>query len=372
MSRVDEKPRRRTRRRVRSFQVFVAFAVVAAGAWLGAGEVRQRFTHVQETDARVAGDLVTVSSRVAGRLVEVAVESGDRVALGQIVARLDARESILLLDQLEARHGAARSERERLAAQRSLIDERTKSRLRTAHSIRRAAQASIAALEPRLELARAERARATSLHEKRVISVQQLEQARAEARRVEGEHRMAVAELEESVAKVDEVRVEQARLDVIGHEVDELGHREAELRGQIERQRLDVADRTLRSPIAGVVDRTFVRAGEYVRPGQRLAIVHDPAQVRIEANVKETRIRKLSIGQPVEILVDAYPGEVFRGRVRTIGSATTGSFALLPNPNPSGNFTKITQRLPVRIELEQADERLRPGMMVEISIDVRD
>ncbi len=372
MSSVDEKPRWRTRRRVRSFQAFIAFAVVAAGAWLGAGEVRQRFTHVQETDARVAGDLVTVSARVAGRLVEVSVESGDRVALGQIVARLDARESILLLEQFEARHGAARAERERLAAQRSLIDERTKSRLQTAHSIRRAAQGSIAALEPRLELARAELARATSLHEKRVISVRRLEQARAEARRVEGEHRMAVAELEESVAKVDEVRVEQARLDVIDREVDKLGHREAELRGQIEQQRLDVADRTIRSPIAGVVDRTFVRVGEYVRPGQRLAIVHDPAQVWIEANVKETRIRKLSIGQPVEILVDAYPGEVFRGRVRTIGSATTGSFALLPNPNPSGNFTKITQRLPVRIELEQADERLRPGMMVEIGIDVRD
>ena len=99
--------------------------------------------------------------------------------------------------------------------------------------------------------------------------------------------------------------------------------------------------------------------------------MHDPKRVWIEANIKETQIRKLAVGQPVEVRVDAYPREVFSGRVQTIGSATTGSFALLPNPNPSGNFTKITQRLPVRIEIEQTGERLAPGMMVEVHIDVR-
>lgn len=286
-------PTRRTglgvmpRIRRRLFQGLVAFAVVAAGTWFGVVEVRQRFTHVHETDARVAGDLVTVSSRVAGRLIELAVESGDRVIRDQVVARLDARVESLLLDQLEARLDAARAGRGRLAAERTLIDER-------------------------------------------------------------------------------------ARLDVLDREIDALGHREAELRSRIEQQRLDVADRTIRSPIDGVVDRVFAQAGEYVRPGQRLAIVHDPKRVWIEANVKETQIRKLAAGQPAEVRVDAYPGKVLRGRVRSIGSATTGSFALLPSPNPSGNFTKITQRIPVRIDVERSGERLAPGMMVEVRIDVRD
>ena len=285
-------PTRRTglgvmpRIRRRLFQGLVAFAVVAAGTWFGVVEVRQRFTHVHETDARVVGDLVTVSSRVAGRLIEFAVEPGDRVIRAQVVARLDARVESLLLDQLEARLDAARAGRERLAAERTLIDER-------------------------------------------------------------------------------------ARLDVLDREIDALGHREAELRSRIEQQRIDVADRTIRSPIGGVVDRVFARAGEYVRPGQRLAIVHDPKRVWIEANVKETQIRKLAAGQPVEVRVDAYPGKVLRGRVRSIGSATTGSFALLPSPNPSGNFTKITQRIPVRIDVERSGERLAPGMMVEVRIDVR-
>ena len=358
--------------RRRLLQAIVAVAIVVGGTWLGVVEVKKRFTHVHETDARVAGDLVTVSPRVAGRLVELVVASGDRIARNQPIARIDAREQVLLLGQLEARRDAAQAERERLAAERNLIDEQTRSRLHTARSTHRAAQGSVAALEPQIELARAELERAQSLHSKRVISVQQLEQTRAEARRIAGEHRMAVAELEESFARTDEARVERARLDVLDRQADKLGHREAELQGRIEQQRLDIADRTIRSPIDGVVDRTFVQAGEYVRPGQRLAIVHSPKRVWIEANVKETQIRKLAVGQPVEVRVDAYPGEAFHGRVQTIGSATTGSFALLPNPNPSGNFTKITQRLPVRIELEQTDERLAPGMMVEVDIDIRD
>ena len=359
----------RARRRV--LQGIVAIAVVVPGAWFVVAEVKQRFTHVQENDARVTADLVTVSARVAGRLIEFAAASGDRVARDQLIAQIDAREQVLLLEQLEARFDAARAERGRLAAERNLVDEQTRSRLQTARSTHRTAQGSVAALEPQLELALAEFVRAQSLHDKRVISVQQLEQTRAEARRIEAEHRMAVAELEETVAKVDEAQVERARLDVLDREVDKLGHRETELRGRIEQQRLDVAGRTIRSPIDGVVDRTFAQVGEYVRPGQRLAIVHDPKRVWIEANVKETQIRKLAVGQPVEVRVDAYPGEVFHGQVQTIGSATTGSFALLPNPNPSGNFTKITQRLPVRIELEQPGERLAPGMMVEVDIDVR-
>ena len=106
-------------------------------------------------------------------------------------------------------------------------------------------------------------------------------------------------------------------------------------------------------------------------PGQRLALVHDPETIWIEANIKETEIRKLKIGQEVDVSVDAYPDTQFRGRVLSVGNATTSEFALLPSPNPSGNFTKITQRLPVRIAIEQQGGLLRPGMMVEINIDIR-
>ena len=122
---------------------------------------------------------------------------------------------------------------------------------------------------------------------------------------------------------------------------------------------------------AQLVDRVFVEEGEYVTPGQRLLLVHDPKKVWIDANVKETDIRKVKIGQTVDVTVDAFPDKKFAGKVTAIGNAATSEFALLPTPNPSGNFTKITQRLRVRVAIDQEQNLLRPGMMVEVFIDVR-
>ena len=96
--------------------------------------------------------------------------------------------------------------------------------------------------------------------------------------------------------------------------------------------------------------------------------IYESGQYWIEANIKETEVRRLAIGQKVHVSVDAYPDERFEGSIERIGNTATSAFALLPSPNPSGNFTKITQRLPVRIAIEQRGGRLRPGMMVEIKI----
>ena len=257
-----------------------------------------------------------------------------------------------------------------MLAERELIDLQTRSRLETQLSTANAAQATVAALDPQLELARSELARAESLFEKRVIPKQQLDQARAPARRIDGEHRAATAEYQESMARLEEARADRSRLKVLDEELDMLVHRRDELDAKLAQQQLDLEDRVIRSPLDAVVDRTFVEAGEYVRPGQRLAIVHDPRRVWVEANIKETEVARLSVGQDVQITVDAYSDERFTGRLESIGTSTTASYALLPNPNPSGNFTKVTQRLPVRIAVDNADQRLHPGMMVEVRIRV--
>ncbi len=132
-----------------------------------------------------------------------------------------------------------------------------------------------------------------------------------------------------------------------------------------------VRDLRVPSPIGGVVNKTLVDQGEYVSAGQPLLMMHDPDDLWVEANIKETDIGELRPGQPVAITVDAYPDEHFAGEVRIVGRAATSQFALLPDPNPSGNFTKITQRIPVRIRLTEGPvERIGPGMMVEVDIDV--
>ena len=130
------------------------------------------------------------------------------------------------------------------------------------------------------------------------------------------------------------------------------------------------ADRVVVSPLDGVVSRVFVEVGEYVQPGQRIALVHDPRNIYVEANIRETNIRRLFLDQAVRVEVDAYPDLSFEGRIEMIGAAATSEFALLPNPNPSGNFTKVTQRLPIRISVVQEEAMLRPGMLVVIEIDI--
>ena len=145
-----------------------------------------------------------------------------------------------------------------------------------------------------------------------------------------------------------------------------------EIRAEIRRQEVDIADRTITSPADGAVVMTFTRRGEHVSPGQRMLMFHDPNQIWVEANVKETDVGRLKPGMKADIRVDAFPDKVFHGQVFRIGQAATSKFALLPDPNPSGNFTKITQRLPVRLLLTDKDPTLRPGMMVEVDVNVRD
>jgi membrane fusion protein (multidrug efflux system) len=135
--------------------------------------------------------------------------------------------------------------------------------------------------------------------------------------------------------------------------------------------RRDVHDLRLVAPVNGVVDRSFANTGDYLAAGQRVLLMHDPEAIWVEANIKETDLTDIRLGQPAQVRVDAYPGRTFEGRVSLIGNSATSAFALLPNPYPSCNFTKITQRIPVRLSVRQEGLLLKPGMMVEVSLDTR-
>jgi membrane fusion protein (multidrug efflux system) len=158
---------------------------------------------------------------------------------------------------------------------------------------------------------------------------------------------------------------------VIARQIEGLTHQARELTATRDRAALDMADRTIRMPFAGVVDRIFVDPGEYVLAGQRILLVHNPDEIRIEANVKETDLRHFQIGTPVRVSVDAWPGRFFEGRVDRLVQSATSEFALLPSPNPSGNFTRITQRMPLRVRLDPPPPSglLRPGMLVKIEAE---
>lgn len=363
----DTTPKRRIR------PVFViAFLVLISAVYFGITEVHKRLTYIFEEDARIHTDLVTVSSRVAGWITEMPAAEGETVGESTVLVQIDDRESRIFLIELEAQAAAANAERTRLAAERTLIASQIESRLQSERARVSAAEVVVSSLRPQRELAERELNRAKKLFDDKVASRRQLDQAEAQHQQIDREYRIAVAELQSAKSRIAEVEADRARLDVLAGEVLVLEQKEAEIRARIQRQRLDISDRTIKSPINGIVDKTFVDAGEYVTPGQRLLLTHNPEKIWVEANVKETVVRKLKVGQKVDIHIDAYPDEAFDGTVQNIGSAATSQFALLPTPNPSGNFTKITQRLPIRIAINNTDPRLRPGMMVVVKIAIQE
>ncbi len=337
---------------------FGKFAVVGAAllglvafGWWGIG----RLGHVTENDARVKADMVIVSSRVDGWIVERPVTDGETVAQGQEMIVIDQREAELKLAELRAKAEAIRLRQERIAIQYRMIKT-------TAHDAVTAAQANQKAAASKLEQARREFQRAEELLG-RMVSREVWEQRQTQLRQAEAEALSASSALADAQVKLGDIEVLHKELDTLAQEA-------VQVNAQIRKQEINVADRRVRSPIKGIVDQKFVQPGEYVLPGQRLFIVHDPKQVWIEADIKETKLSRLRPGQVVDVSVDAYPDRRFTGRIERIGNAATGEFALLPSPNPSGNFTKITQRVPVRIAVEQPDDNpLRPGMMVEVDIE---
>ena len=126
--------------------------------------------------------------------------------------------------------------------------------------------------------------------------------------------------------------------------------------------------------IDGVIDNVFVNEGEYVVPIRRLLMLHNPNEIWIDANVKETKINLINIGDKATITLDAYPDIELDASVFHIDNAATSQYALLPNPTPSGSFTKVTQRITIRLSIDNNQKNLhhlKPGMMVEVDIDTK-
>ncbi|MCL1860621.1 MAG: HlyD family secretion protein [Proteobacteria bacterium] len=317
----------------------------------------ERLGHVTENDARVKADMITVSSRVDGWIIERPVTDGQLVHSGQELIVIDQRDADLKLAELRAKAEAIRLRQEQIAIQQDIADA-------TAHNAVTAAQANQKATASKLEQAQREFQRADELLG-RIVSREMWEQRRTQLPQAEA------AALSASVNLAD-AQVKLSNIDVLRKERESLLQEANQIEAEISQQEIDIADRRVRSPIDGIVDEKFVQPGEYVIPGQRLFIIHDPKKVWIDADIKETKLDRLRPGQTVNIKVDAYPDRSFIGTIERIGNATTAEFALLPSPNPSGNFTKITQRVPVRIAVKQPDDNpLRPGMMVEVDIDTR-
>ncbi len=334
----------------------VVLALVVLAALLGFGWGLKQWlygrAHESTDNAQVDGHIIPVLAKVSGYVTAVNVAENDRVARDSTLVRIDEREYAVRLAQADADLAAARA-----ASGGNGLPGQAQAAVQNATGQRAALDANIAAARANAVKADADLRRMRELVEKQVVSRQQLDAAQAAADAARAQLAAAQNSAGAAGAGITNaeagVRLAQARLGAAQAARDNAA--------------LQLSYTRVTAPVAGIVSRKQVEVGQLVQAGQPLLTVVSDTGVWVTANFKETQLHDLHVGQDVELDVDAYGGVSAKGKVESVSAATGAKFALLPPDNATGNFTKVVQRVPVRIRVTEGlgkDRPLRPGMSV--------
>jgi membrane fusion protein (multidrug efflux system) len=395
----EEQPEPTGGRSRRRFIIIGAVAVLIVGALL----FWWHSTYYEDTDdASVDGHLVQISSRINGHVLDVKVDQNQYVDAGTLLLEIDPSDYQTAVNQAEANLEAAEASYEAARVNVPVIHINTGSNLNTANADVAGASATVAQSQKQLQAAQArvtaakanytktklDLERYTPLVEKDIISKQQYDAAVAAAAANEASVNEAEANL---IAAQDAVRIardhllqsqsslkyaetgpqqvaiQKAKADQAAAQVDQA-------KAQLAQAKLNLSYTEIHAPVAGIITTKNVENGQNVGIGQALMTLVDLQNVWITANFKETQLRGMKVGQAVTVHVDAYDRD-YDGRVTQIGGATGSMLSLFPPENATGNYVKVVQRIPVRIDLtkpsEDSDHSLRPGMSVEPKVRVK-
>jgi membrane fusion protein (multidrug efflux system) len=330
-----------------------ALGILAGAGVYGDDYWRVGRFQVATDDAYVAADSVILAPKVSGYLAQVLVRDNQTVHAGEVLARIDDSDYRTALDQARADVAAAQADLLNLQQE---IEEQTLT-VAQARSMVASDQAAVMFSQQQLH-------RYADLARTGAGTVQAAQQYQADIQEKQAALAHDQAGIDVALKHVDVLRAQFAKAQAT------LAQRQA-MQHQAE---LNLGYTTITAPTDGTVGARTLRLGQYVQAGTQLMALVPLQQVYITANYKETQLTEVRPGQPVEIGVDMFPGTVVHGRVDSIAPAAGQEFTLLPPDNATGNFTKIVQRIPVRITLDPHDPLaglLRPGMSVDPSIDTR-
>ena len=333
--------------------VGAGLAVLGGGVYFGRDYWLVGRFHVSTDDAYIQADTVTIAPKVPGYLTQVLVGDNESVKAGQVLARIDARDYTAALDQARADVAAAEAT---IGAKQAAIE--------VAQSNTESAKATITVDRSSQTFADQDSQRYAYLAKTGFGSVQNAQQAASRTAGALAAIQRDEAALASAVTQVSLQKAELAQARAA------LGHNQA-VQNQAE---LNFGYATIRSPADGTVGNRTLRFGQYVQAGTELMSVVPAAAAYVVANFKETQLTDVRRGQPVSIRVDMFPDLIYQGHVDSLAPASGQSFALLPPDNATGNFTKVVQRIPVRITLDPgiaALADLRPGMSVTPVIDTK-
>ena len=339
----------------RQKMIAIGAVVLVVGALWGVQRWRYASAHESTDDAFVGGHLVPVLAKVGGFVAQVGVAENQHVSEGEELVALDEAELQQRVNQAEAEVAAAR------AALGTAGEGRVSSRVQQAQGQTESLDAQITAARANAERADKDLERIRGLVEKEIVSRQQLDLAAASA-----------TAMHATVTSLERQRMSaSAGVATVQGSVNETEARLKVAEAMLAGARLQLSYAKIKAPTSGTVAKRSVDQGQLLQPGQPLLTIVADSGVYVNANFKETQVGDIRAGATVEIEVDAYDGCDARGQVQGIGGATGSQFALIPSDNATGNFTKIVQRVPVRIQITEgcgADRPLRPGMSVVVHV----
>lgn len=333
--------------------VGVGALALLAGIYFGYHYIVVGRYMITTDDAYVRANNTTMGAKIAGHISKVSVGDNARVGAGNVVLQIDDGDYRLAVESAQAKVATQEATIARIGrqvtAQESSVEQ---------------AQAQLVSAEAAIKRAEADFARQESLSTKGFASRATFDVSQAG-------RDQALASVQGAKAALDAA---QAQVDVIKAQKVEAEGQLQELRAALARAVRDLSFTVVRAPVDGIFANRIVNVGDFVQPGQRLANVVPIDDVYIDANYKETQLGRLKPGQPVQITVDAVSGRTIKGIVDSLAPASGSVFTLLPPDNATGNFTKVVQRVPVRIRVPFSVARenlLRPGMSVVTTVNTK-
>jgi len=428
----NEKPAPKAKKKKILF--LLAILLLGVGGYFGIQWIYFRWHYVSTDDAQVKGNLVNLSAKVPGRIVQLRAEEGDQVQAGQVLVEIDPKDYQAAQAQAQANLEMARHDLSKAVTQLSLTKERVIQGIGTAQAslgeakeglkfaeedaalqtdrvnkdVDRArasllaARARVVEAKATMENAKKEFERNHELFRKNYVAenardaaetawqvgqskyqaalenereaLSQLELAEANQRSIDLKKqsiRIAEQVLERGKINLVLAQEEKQQISLQEKSIDFLKAKVQEAEAALQVADLRLQETKIQSPIPGTISKRLADQGQVVQTGQPLLIVNNPAEKWVVANVEETKVRRVQPGAKVTVEVDAFPGNAFEGQVEFIGSAASSEFALLPSENPSGNFIKVTHRIPVRVSVKDPKNKLKPGMMVVVAIEAK-
>jgi len=349
----DLKPHRGGFKRTVVLGTLVLIALAAGGYY---GEDYYRVGRFLEStdDAYVKADFTIVAPKVSGYIAEVRAEDNQAVKAGDIVAKIDGRDFQTALDQAKANVASAEADVTSYEAQ-----------LEEQQSVIAQAQAAIASDQAGVTFAQQDYTRYHSLTAQKVTSVQDEQRAQTALQQQSANLQRDRAALTAAKQRVDVLTTARAKAETEVQRLQAVEH-QAEL---------NLGYTTIVAPIDGTVGARSLRVGQYVQAGTQLMAVVPLDAVYVVANFKETQLTHVRKGQPVTVTIDSYPDVTFSGHVDSVSPASGLEFSLLPPDNATGNFTKIVQRVPVKIVLDRGNLSaglLKAGMSVEPTVNTKE